>query len=303
MIKRICIMNLITFFLLCGCSSWIYNRSSGNEIKLPNYEKYPDYKKNEITDEYYYIDVDNNEISLYEKDKLMEKYYLDLLLNMGYFISDQKFENVNELINSNIVINYPQILGFEDKKLEDKVNELIKNSALERYYEFVETDNDDFKNTEWSVEYSIKFVNQRIICILFQGYIYTMGYAHGTDIIYTVNIDMNTGKRISINELFDNSFKEKLCYKYLKGIDVPTPPNADENSVNETYSWFKNDFDNSYDNFYFHEDKFIVILPIRNYFRFFIDYNDLTDCIKYDNPIWEYFYFPNYWLKATAFRR
>ncbi|WP_349948773.1 hypothetical protein ABFV83_10280 [Lacrimispora sp. BS-2] len=131
------------------------------------------------------------------------------------------------------------------------------------------------------------YANNHVLSIKFEGYIYAQGSAHGTNWVYSININLATGKKITIDELFDDSFKDKLNHHYFNGIDVDTK-NSDETTINEIFDRFKNNFTMSDDNFYFTDDSFIVILPIDGYYQFAASYEDLKSSMKENNSIWRY---------------
>jgi hypothetical protein len=89
-----------------------------------------------------------------------------------------------------------------------------------------------------------------------------------------------------MSDIFNNTFKDKLNFNYFKSIDTDTK-NAEQSALDELFNNHKNDFDNSDDNFYFTKDKFIIILPIDNYYRFASDYSDLLSAMKDDKIIWK----------------
>ena len=199
-----------------------------------------------------------------------------------YKIDTAKFENINPEKDIEIVIEYPQLSQLEDISIEDKVNEIIKGAALEPYYYYLERDG-DFDNTSWPVEYTIVYDTGNILSVMFEGYVYTKGSAHGTNWVYTVNINMNTGERITIDELFNESFKEKITLDvfYLEIQD------DSRDFIEEIMITHKDDFIDSHDNFYFGVEKFYIILPIMSgRHSFEASYDDLKDCINWDNPIW-----------------
>lgn len=266
----LCIVGLIFFIYSC-----IYN------IQRKHIDSYSSNQEKKS--------INNSEIKFSLKN-ILTKLYLDeesafLISDLGYDIITKSFKNEDKNKQINIIINYPQITGFDDEVLNNNINELIKDAALEPYYKFLNS-GDDFIDTKWIVEYTIEYINKNLICIKFQGYIYMIGNANGIDSVYTANIDLKSGNRININELFDESFKNKLNHKYFKGLDLDTS-NSDENEINKIFESLKDNFDSSDDNFYFTKDKFVIILPISNFYRFAVDYNDLLDCINEDNLIWK----------------
>lgn len=58
-------------------------------------------------------------------------------------------------------------------------------------------------------------------------------------------------------------------------MDVLEMTDTEETALNEIFDRYKNIFDMSNDNFYFTKDKFILLLPIDDYYQFAASYNDL----------------------------
>ena len=213
-----------------------------------------------------------------------------ILSNLSYSVNTEMFEDIDKEREIDITIKYPQISGMEDEKKQKRINELIKESAMGPYHYYQHrklnlTEPETFNNTSWPVEYTIAYATGDILSVRFEGYIYAKGSAHGTNWVYAVNINMNTGERITIDELFTKLFREKLSHENFKGVEVDTT-DADPGAMKELFERFEENFIDSHNNFYFGVEKFYIILPIDNFFTFEASYDDLKDCINWDNPIW-----------------
>ncbi|MDR1505200.1 MAG: DUF4163 domain-containing protein [Prevotella sp.] len=205
--------------------------------------------------------------------------------SFNYEIDTKVFKHTDTKRQVGISINYPQINGISDIAIQTQTNEQIENTALKPYYEIFGDEENIDDGTEWSVEHSIVYISNSIISIKFEGSIFTEGNAHGINMIYAININLKTGKEITLDELFDESFKGKLDNSVFIGVDVDTS-DADNAAMEEIFNRFKNNFMDNYNNFYFGLDEFVIILPISNYFRFSTTYENLKDCMKLDNPLW-----------------
>jgi len=200
------------------------------------------------------------------------------------------FEEIDSTIAKNISINYPQISGLIDADKQIRINNLIKKSALEPYYYYLERESNDnsfdFVNTSLFVRYEIILTNERIFSVRFKGDIYTKGGAHGTSLGYAVNIDLKTGQRINVNELFQESFIEKITQNIFDGDIADDYIDFIENAMISQ----RDDFVDSYNNFYFTEDNFyiIVIIPDAQSTRwsFSSSHEDLKSSMRIENPIW-----------------
>ncbi len=252
--------------MMCSCQE---NYSSKNSIIIN------DSKLTESNQE-----LNSSEASIQTKGDLQT------IKPKDFDISTETFNNTNESKQIKISINYPQITGFHDTVLQTNINELIKEAALDPYSDIANSNDGITNGTEWPVDYSIEYANNYVLSVKFEGYIYAQGSAHGTNWVYSVNINIPTGKKITIDGLFDKSFKDKL-HQCFNGIDVDTT-NSDETAINEIFGRFKNNFEMSDDNFYFTADKFIIILPIDDYYQFAASYEDLKSSMKENNSIWCY---------------
>ncbi|MDW2798268.1 hypothetical protein RZO55_11860 [Clostridium boliviensis] len=245
------IIVLIFIFLFCICIVGIYINYTNNTIK-----KVVQNKKNENSQD---IDFE--------------------------FIT-KKYSQYDKTKQINIDISYPEIHNFSDKKKQKIINDLIKEAALNPYNSISNNDQGIVQGTSWSIDYNIIYVTDSVISIIFEGYLYVQDNANGINWIYSTNINLISGKKIKISDIFYNTFKDKLNFNYFKSIDTDTQ-DAEQSALDELFNYHKNDFDNSDDNFYFTKDKFIIILPIDNYYRFASDYSDLLSTMREDSIIWK----------------
>ena len=303
----------IIFLILCSILImivFIYNVKIDEKTKeiiklksekfISNYEK-----KNLIMLEYDYITEQTTQettINYFEKiGTLLPNDITPIISKMGYKVSTKSFKDVakeTENIHKNIIIEYPQLIGFKNKVLQNKINKEIKDSALEPYYrikkEYLGDISYHYDNMNWIVNYTIEYIDKNVISIVFRGHRYTIGFgARGTYKTYATNINLNTGKRIRIDELFNDSFKnvlawDKLNHCFFNTIYVKVNENMYKNApdsdpiVSRSYL-----FDKSYDNFYIKENKFMFISFIKDDdWTLAADYSDLMDSIKWENEVW-----------------
>lgn len=165
----------------------------------------------------------------------MKKYLtiVGILLITTLLIScnNNKNNNTNKIQNEiyeddGIVINYPIIVGLEDKNLESKVNSIIKDDAfsIEKVVESLE----DKFNVEMS--YDIKLNNRNYLSLMYKGIVYVEGSAYPNEIIYTTNIDLSTGDRIVLNDMI--KVDDELVDKIING-------EFNTDSVNEAIDYIK----------------------------------------------------------------
>ena len=257
--KRAVVIFLCLVCFLCGCKKSLTDSNSSNSSSSAAVES--DY-------------VGSNDLEV-------ENYF-----SAYYETHMEVYEDVDEAKNIEITIQHPVITGLRETSLQDSINSLIREAALSPYYEFIDIYDGFSENTEWPVECEIMYASDDVISVEFAGYIYTRGTSHGTYKIYTVNVNMNTGEKITTNELFDITFQEKIKSRYFKGIDYDTTK-ADKDTLDSVFSEYKKDFENSSDNFYFTKDHFIIILPINGCYRFSSEYESLKDSMKSESVIWK----------------
>ena len=221
-----------------------------------------------------------------------------IISKMGYKVKTESFKDIakeTEPINKNIVIEYPQLIGFKNKSLQNKINKEIRKAALEPIEkgDYIY----DYDNLKWLVDYTIEYMDKNVISIVFRGFSRPVNdpTVRGTYRIYAVNINLNTGKKIRIDELLKDSYKNILN---LSKVNECLRNNIYENKNRYEYSYKEHpdadpivseldSFNKSYDNFYIKENKFMfIIFLIRDDCTFAVDYSDLMDSIKWENEVW-----------------
>ena len=269
------------------------------EIKLFNYnnEKEDTYEITETTTE-------NITESITKDYILLPKDTAPIISKMGYKVNTQNLKDIDEKKEKNVVINYPQLTGFKNKNIQNKVNKTIKDAALSRYYFAKKKDSNFFDNAENIIDYTIEYIDKNIISIVFRGYSYEMVNKEMRSVyfeIYTVNVNLHTGNIITINELFEDSYKEIInckdldsCYYngYYHEVSV-SPYKYDSEyeygSTNEgdTVAFYSDSYDKSPNKFYIKENGFVFIIPGSNSdWTFVANYDDLMDSIKWENEVW-----------------
>jgi len=93
-----------------------------------------------------------------------------------------------------VLIQYPRLSGMADTELQEKINAQIINIAFERYT----------KETEVSleIECEIKLANSRVFSAYFYGYSNQAKAAHPNWLMFTINIDIETGKILTFYDLY-----------------------------------------------------------------------------------------------------
>lgn len=101
---------------------------------------------------------------------------------------------------NSIDIYYPQLSGFEDSAKEDRINALIEEDVKK----IIGEKNKEGDDTLYCIglDYEIKFLNERMISILYKGMYGHMTTAHGLDArAITTTIDIEEEKIITLRDV------------------------------------------------------------------------------------------------------
>ena len=233
-----------------------------------------------------------------DEEAIEEEEYI--LPDLSYVANTEMFENIDEEKGTYITIEYPQLTEMEDEEKQRKINCIIKDSALEPYY-YLELERDnEFDNTSWPVEYKIVYASEDILSVRFEGHIYIKGGAHGTNWKYTTNINLNTGERIILEELFNDSLysncsdRFRYIYDWQKNEEGSIAHEIYKTSpeiIAKIFQQHEDYHDTGIDDFYFTENEFALIISsghaMGDNLDFLASYDSLRDVRNMDNPIWD----------------
>lgn len=110
--------------------------------------------------------------------------------------SEFQFED-RSYVNGAITIQYPQIVNISDKELQNKLNQIIADSAL-RDLPIIQNDS---TLEEYDITSKVTYSNASLISIIFAGYSYYKQAAHPNQFLYTVTIDVKNEQAITIRDL------------------------------------------------------------------------------------------------------
>lgn len=115
--------------------------------------------------------------------------------------------------DENIYILYPSISGLDREKDENSINELIKYEAMSYIYPLEDIGEGLF----YSLDFEVKYQSDSLISIAYYGSTFSEGASYPIDVFFTTNIDLTSGKKLSLSDLvlIDDSFVElylsKIC--------------------------------------------------------------------------------------------
>jgi hypothetical protein len=124
-----------------------------------------------------------------------------------------------------INIDYPQIRGFTNKIIEDKINLFLETEFKQSisWYEEIIQDTSEFigetHSYPWSFEtgFEVQYNSDKFLSITLDHYQYTGG-AHGNYYSVGYNINMYDGKILKLTDVINNDSFDLLSYECEQGI-------------------------------------------------------------------------------------
>jgi hypothetical protein len=233
-----------------------------------------------------------------EKKSIQDTNNMELLKDVDYELFFEKFELLDEVTHTDILIEYPQIKKMKSPELEMKVNALFKEKAISVY------EDDDTEGLRLQIETNIEYLSSNIISVKYSGYGFYDGAINGNNIMYATNIDIKTGKIINIQDIFNDRFREMLNREIFmsngegkagegEAIEPNTHEygyiNADESIISDMFDLYYSSL--SSEKYYFSEEYFSIIVKVPSgptaYLELVANYNDLKDCMNYDDGFWD----------------
>lgn len=110
--------------------------------------------------------------------------------------------------NSNVI--YPQFSSFEDKAIQDALNNKIQ-SEVESIKDNLNWKSDD--NTKYNISYFVNYGSYKYISVQLSGSSYNRVSKENFTVQKNLNFNVNTGETIKLSELLDttfNNYSEKL---------------------------------------------------------------------------------------------
>ncbi|MHC1681592.1 MAG: DUF4163 domain-containing protein [Clostridiaceae bacterium] len=139
---------------------------------------------------------------------------------------NSEYNHSYELISSlysidDIHIKYPQLINLGDKNKQSIINDLIKTDALKvlNYYK------NSTHDLTLEIDYTIKRQDLNILSLQYSGIGYIKGAAHPNNLLYTTNININTGKKLRLKDIVN--IDKNLISKFINGDLKPLNPYVD----------------------------------------------------------------------------
>lgn len=97
----------------------------------------------------------------------------------------------------NIEIAYPQIINLSDYAIQQQINELLKNKPVKCWDE----DCRELTGLTMRTTYEIRWQSANLLTVQYRSYRYMKGAAHPVNIFDTINIDINKGREIRLQDI------------------------------------------------------------------------------------------------------
>lgn len=252
------------------------------EVQVP-YENQDKFDKVHV--EVPYQDIASN---LKTENTIWEEIY-----GQAHGSADYKLVN-RTYADRNIRINYPEIVGMNDKSRQEKINELIKKEALDQLNYYSEEQLDQL-SLELNCE--IKVQRPELLSIAYAGFRHLQGSVYFP--FFTTNIDMRDGSRLRIQDLVNisPSFAEKIQNgRYFpQSVRIPLQRVKEIISENAFQGLHTADYSEGMQNqygiyTYFTSGSLGVSVglprPYGHHIEIEIPYQDITNNIKTENTVW-----------------
>lgn len=104
-------------------------------------------------------------------------------------------------VDNNVKIIYPQIFKSDMNTIDNMINDRIKNEALSVLSEY----ESDMQDVSLDIRYEIALMNDKNLSIIFKGEGCAVGANHNNKHFYTLNLDLESSKKMYLNELVDTN--------------------------------------------------------------------------------------------------
>lgn len=148
--------------------------------------------------------------------------------NKGYEIEGAIFED------GNIKITFPVVNGLKDE-VADKINSGLKEKA------FAEIDDEDLKGVTVSLNYEVMEKSDKVLSVLYKGYVNHEGAAYARNLLYTANFDVTNGQALKLKDFtkIDESFAKTLKQDYV----IIDRGNGNTDAIKDAFDLYLDNYD------------------------------------------------------------
>lgn len=159
----------------------------------------------------------------------LENYGLKKIINPGDIdtleIKTLHYTNSTEDSSAIISIDYPQISGLSDKKVEAKVNSFLEDEFKQsiQWFEEVQSDTATYEDYPYELGYTfetgyqVEYNSSEFISIVLSHYQFTGG-AHGNYFALGYNIELKEGKVLTLKDIIKDDSFDLLSYECEQAI-------------------------------------------------------------------------------------
>jgi hypothetical protein len=172
-------------------------------------------------------------------------------------ISIKTIKEASETGIIKITLQYPQIDGLSDKTVQDSINSLLRESAMEARQEGLKNADEMEREKasgfpgspnkcETYFDYSLKYNQNGLLSVVFMDYQYTGG-AHGLTVQSSRTLDLKTGKEYQLEDLFKSdtdyvsviskAVKDEIGVRIKEGI-LPDYSIAPFNTIKDDHDFY-----------------------------------------------------------------
>ncbi|WP_312442707.1 hypothetical protein [Lacrimispora sp.] len=193
----------------------------------------------------------------------------DIQSNGAYSICSERFEKLDIISATKVVVEYPQISGIDDIKLQDKINRTLADAAL-----FLYSSEESDIGLDMTISYDTMLLTDKVLCIRLKGFYVRNEASHGYPVKYAVNVNMVNGELIKLDELYTELLSDALNLDLFvyKIEDDETDPNsfayafehADKESISRIFEQFTScaEWSSHVNDFYLEKDGLTIIITI-----------------------------------------
>ena len=190
---------------------------------------------------------------------LMNTYPQALLISISVnavgnpILVDKSIKEITSFININVEI--PQVVSLSDKNAEKVINNEILNWTNMWIKDTKDVSNEFKPNIPYELKANYALTNDEKVLSFYIDYYQFSGGAHGITTRKTYNIDINSGKKIELKNLFNKG------YDYKKFINEEIQKQI--NKSPDDYFMGKDGFNGIKENqsFYIKNNKLIIHFP------------------------------------------